>query len=375
MKNLCFIIDSLSGGGAERVVLNLSKAISELGHLVHIIILENKISYEISIDNIMLHILTENRKLSANKFWNKVLLARKLKQMVKDLEKKHGEFDLIVSNLEDSDKTSSMAKLHNLYHCYHISMQQFLAQKTKHKKYYKHLFRKFKENTRNKYLYNNSNMIAVSKGVMRDILDFGIKPNNIVSIYNPFDIEEIRSKSNQCDEKIPQEKYIINVARFAFQKRHDILIKAYAKANIEHKLVLIGTTDKPADEDNLSNIKNLINELGLENQVIFSGFISNPYSWMKNADLFVLSSDLEGLANVLVESLIVNTMVVSTDCPFGPSEVLTGDLSSFLSPVRDVEALSSNILRAINNPVHITEDYIAKFNAKTIAKQYLSLTK
>ena len=60
MKNLCFIIDSLSGGGAERVVLNLSKAISELGHLVHIIILENKISYEISIDNIMLHILTEN---------------------------------------------------------------------------------------------------------------------------------------------------------------------------------------------------------------------------------------------------------------------------------------------------------------------------
>jgi glycosyltransferase involved in cell wall biosynthesis len=137
----------------------------------------------------------------------------------------------------------------------------------------------------------------------------------------------------------------------------------------------MGTTDKPADEDNLSNIKNLINELGLENQVIFTGFISNPYSWMKNADLFVLSSDLEGLANVLVESLIVNTMVVSTDCPFGPSEVLTGDLSSFLSPVRDVEALSSNILRALNNPVHITEDYIAKFNAKTIAKQYLSLAK
>ena len=375
MKNLCFIIDSLSGGGAERVVLNLSKAISELGHHVHIIILENKISHEISIDNILLHILTENRKLSSNKFWNKVLLARKLKQMVKDVEKKHGEFDLIVSNLEDADKTSSMAKLHNLYHCYHVSMKQFITQKTEHKKYYKHLFRKFIENTRNIYLYNNSNMIAVSKGVMREILEFGIKPNNIVSIYNPFDIEEIRSKSNQYDEKIPQEKYIINVARFSVQKRHDILIKAYAKANIEHKLVLMGTTDKPADEDNLTNIKNLINELGLENQVIFTGFISNPYSWIKNADLFVLSSDSEGLANVLVESLIVNTMVVSTDCPFGPSEVLTGDLSSFLSPVRDVEALSSNILRALNDPVRITEDHIAKFNPKTIAKQYLSLAK
>ena len=375
MKNICFIIDSLSGGGAERVVLNLSNAISELGHLVHIIILENKISYEISIDNIMIHILTENRKLSANKFWNKVLLTRKLKQIVRNLEKKHGEFDLIVSNLEDSDKTSSMAKLHNLYHCYHVSMQEFLAHKTIHKKYHKHIYRKFKENIRHKHLYKNSNMIAVSKGVMQDILDFGVNPKSIINIYNPFDIEEIRAKSLQYNSEIPREKYIINIARFAKQKRHDILLRAYAKANIKHKLVLMGTTDKPADEDNLSNIKNLINELGLENQVIFTGFVNNPYSWLKNADLFVLSSDIEGLANVLVESLILNTMVVSTDCPYGPSEVLSGELRSFLSPVRDVEALSNNILRALNDPVHISEDHIAKFNHKTIAKQYLSLAK
>ena len=375
MKNICFIIDSLSGGGAERVVLNLAKAIDKYGHKVHIIILENKISYEIDSNSFLLHVLTSDRLMSKNKFWNKVLLSKKLKNMVITLENQYGAFDLIVSNLEDSDKTSSMAKLNNLYHCYHISMQQFLKDKTNHKLFYKRLFRKLKENTRHKNLYNNSNMIAVSKGVKEDILNFGIKPQKIVSIYNPFDIEDIRKKSNEPDENIPKEKYIINVARFSTQKRHDILIKAYAKANIEHKLVLMGTTDKPADEDNLSNIKNLINELSLEDQVIFTGFISNPYSWIKNADLFVLSSDLEGLANVLVESLIVNTMVVSTDCPFGPSEVLTGDLSSFLSPVRDIEALSNNILRALNDPVHITEDYIAKFNAKTIAKQYLSLAK
>ena len=61
------------------------------------------------------------------------MIARELKRMVNDLEEKYGEFDLIISNLEDSDKTSSMAKLHNLYHCYHISMQQFLAQKTNNK--------------------------------------------------------------------------------------------------------------------------------------------------------------------------------------------------------------------------------------------------
>ena len=218
-------------------------------------------------------------------------------------------------------------------------------------------------------------MIAVSKGVMQDILDFGVKPKSIVSIYNPFNFEEIRKKSLEFNSEIPHENYIINVARFAKHKRHDILIRAYAKSNIDHKLVLMGTTDKPADEENLVKIKNLINKLGIENQVIFTGFVSNPYPWLKKADLFVLSSDIEGLANVLVESLILNTMVVSTNCPFGPSEVLTGKLSDFLSPVTDVNALSRNISRALNDPVQITEKHISKFNAKTIAKQYLSLAK
>jgi glycosyltransferase involved in cell wall biosynthesis len=216
-------------------------------------------------------------------------------------------------------------------------------------------------------------MIAVSHGVKKDILDFGIKPKKIVSIYNPFDIEEIRKKSLDSDINIPKEKYIINVARFSTQKRHDILIKAYAMANIEHKLVLLGTTDKPADEENLNNLKTLITNLNIEDKVVFLGFVANPYVWLKNAELFVLSSDLEGLANVLVESLIVKTMVVSTDCPFGPSEVLTGELSSFLSPVRDVESLSKNIIRALKEPVTITEDHVSKFSAEIIAKQYLAL--
>ena len=372
MKNICFIIDSLSGGGAERVVLNLAKAINNFGHKVHVIILENKVSYEIN-NHFLLHIITSDRRLSKNKFWNKVLLSRELKKLVTSLERQYGTFNLIVSNLEDSDKTSSMANLHNLYHCYHISMQQFLNDKTNHPVRFKRLFRKIKENTRHKYLYNNSNMVAVSDGVKKDILDFGIKPKNIVSIYNPFDIEDIRKKSLDSDINIPKEKYIINVARFSTQKRHDILIKAYAKANIDYKLVLLGTTDKPADEENLNNLKTLITNLNIEDKVIFAGFVINPYVWLKNAELFVLSSDLEGLANVLVESLIVKTMVVSTDCPFGPSEVLTCELSSFLSPVRDVESLSKNIIRALKEPVAITENHVSKFSAEIIAKQYLAL--
>jgi len=373
MKRICFIIDSLSGGGAERVVLNLSNAIFALGNSVDLIILENKVSYDISSIKATIHPLTEDRILSGHSSWNKVLLARKLREKVDELEFNNGKFHLVVSNLEDSDKTSSMAKLDNLFHCYHISMQQFLRDKIKHKKAYKRFFRRLKFNTKHKLLYNNKNLIAVSRGVMEDILEFGIKPKSIRYIYNPFDIEEIRRKSEIDCKKIPNEKYIINVSRFSTQKRHDILIKAFVESKIPHKLVLSGTTDKKADIDTLERLKELIKNYDIEDRVIFTGFVKNPYPLIRNADLFVLSSDLEGLPTVLIESLILGTKAVSTNCPSGPEEILTGIFSKYLSPVGDYKSLSNNIKLALDSKERIPDSMVEKFRALNSAREYLKL--
>lgn len=372
-KRLCFIIDSLSGGGAERVVLNLSNKMCELGHEVHIIILDNKISYDLSNVKFNLHILSKDRKLVKNRFLNKILLSRKLKKVFSNIEKEYGKFNLVVSNLEDSDKLSSMAKLPNLFHCYHIAMSKFLEDKIQHKKKFKSFYRGIKFRLKNNFIYNNSNIIAVSNGVKNDILSYGVKPKSIKTIYNPFNLDEIIRKSKEKLEQIPKEKYIINVARFSTQKRHDILIHAYAKSNIEHKLVILGTCDKPADEENLLNIKKIVKELNLDDRIVFAGFQKNPYPWIKNADLFVLSSDHEGFGNVLVESLALGTMVVSTDCVAGPSEILIGELSEFLSPPRDIDALAINIKKAIQNPIDIEKKFVENFDAEIIANKYLEL--
>ena len=97
----------------------------------------------------------------------------------------------------------------------------------------------------------------------------------------------------------------------------------------------------------------LVTELNLQEWVIFLGFVSNPYPWYKNADLFVLSSDKEGFVNVITEALACGTRVVSTDC--GPaSEILLGDLSKGISPKGDAQLLAKNIVKYIDNPINPT---------------------
>lgn len=76
--------------------------------------------------------------------------------------------------------------------------------------------------------------------------------------------------------------------------------------------------------------------------------VCSRYPWIKGADLLVLCSDFEGLANVLIESLIVGTRVVSTNCPSGPEEVIGSLASHCLVPAGDVPALREAIYRSVS---------------------------
>ncbi len=370
MSNIGFVIDSLNGGGAERALLNLTKNIVELGHIVHVFILRDEIDYKIDRSIFKLHVISENGKIHPNKFINRRKLA---KMLLNKIDEQNIEFSLFVSHLELSDEVTKIAQLPNLYHCVHAVISKFIESKYKNTQGIKKLRRRFKYFLKMKIQYDNTKIITVSHGVADDLKRFGIKPKSCITIFNPYDFDYINQRANE--EVIAEDDFIVCVARFAKDKRHDLLIKAYASSNIEQKLLLFGTTDKPSDEENLKNLKNMIHALNLEDKVIFKGFVENPYPWIKKAKALILSSNHEALSSVLVESLILNTQVVSTNCPTGPSEILEGDLSQFLSPVDDAVKLASNIKKAIDCPIEITNKYYDKFNGKEIAKQYLSLAK
>lgn len=372
MLRIGLLIDSLIGGGAERIVLNFFSIFTKLGHDVHIIVIKKIV--DISLEEVPLskiHFLSDNGILTQNKFINKLLLAKRLRHTIKKIESDGLNFSFYISNSEDMDRITKIARLPNVYIRYRNNMSEFIKNKIGNKGHIKTLIRKYRFMHKFRNIYGGRDIITVSQALAEDIIkNVGVKPRSIKTIYNPFNFEKIRQLADEYID-LPKEPYIIYAAKFENRKRHDVLIEAYYKSKIPHKLVLIGGCYTDSDKETFKKILIQIRQLNLQNKVILPGFQKNPYPWIKNASLFVMSSDSEGLPTVLIESLILGTPVVSTDCPTGPREILTGCLSKFLSPPGDSEALARNIKAALNNYPKITEDILRKFDENYVAKQYI----
>jgi len=85
-------------------------------------------------------------------------------------------------------------------------------------------------------------------------------------------------------------------------------------------------------------------DLGVRSDVFFLGWLNNPFPLMTRATVFVLSSNYEGLGNVILEALACGCPVISTDCPFGPADILTKSEAGILVPVEDEGALANALL-------------------------------
>lgn len=121
------------------------------------------------------------------------------------------------------------------------------------------------------------------------------------------------------------------------------------------------------------DLKKLCGRLGIEDRVAFIGQVDNPLSYMKQADLFVLSSAWEGFGNVLVEALYCGLPIVSTDCPSGPSEILENGKYGTLVPPSNPDMLALAIESALTQPKPDSENQKARamdFTVQSIARQY-----
>ena len=215
-------------------------------------------------------------------------------------------------------------------------------------------------------LYEGRNLIAVSDGVADDLRRaLGLKSAHVVRIYNGYDVDAIRDAAREPEPDLPAGPFVLHVGRFMPQKRHDLLLDAFKQAGLAHKLVLL--TEPTA------LLTSLINESGLEKQVLVAGFRRNPYPWMRAAEMLVLSSDREGMPNVLVEALICGTRVVSTDCPSGPREILKGELARGLVPTGDAAALAAAMRTMLAAPRADASAVTAEFTQERMVSAYEAL--
>lgn len=355
MKRILMLTNSLVGGGAERVVLTLAEALQKKGCYVHLILMESTLESEFEID-LPIDILHYKKRSFSN--------GKRLKKLIHTIEDKNGIFDLVISNLPETDRVVKQVQHPNTYYCIHTTLSKAYIEK-------KGKLQQLRRLWRFRNLYKNENIITVSMGVERDFIHtMKIRPKSIQTIYNPIDFDRITQKAADITVAIPSENYIVHVGNYGTVKRHDLLIKAYFHSGIHANLVLVGKNVKP-------HMEALVRELKLEERVFYAGFLSNPYPVIKNARMLIVSSDFEGLPTVILEALALNVEVISTDCDSGPREILTDELANNLTPVGDIDALAKKIkevsLRMGNGNRREFISYLIPFNPEKIASRYLKL--
>ncbi|WP_457913986.1 glycosyltransferase [Candidatus Gillettellia adelgis] len=362
-KHILLIIDGLRAGGAENITLTLAKGMIQRGYAVTLMSLSKHLSYPIP-DQVKYIVDHDDNK---GMFHNINELARRaasLDRQVSNLFTEYGKPCLVISNLHKTDRIvarSRILKSCNLWYCIHSMFScTYLGNKSG--------FTRWLKQKKLQKIYKNCNIITVSEAIAVDLLKYiKINPSKCITIYNPFNINEIQHRAMEFNPFHDQD-YMLHVGRFHQVKCHHRLLEAFALASLPINLILIGQGKLAVTEA----IRLKIAVLNLQDKVFLAGFQANPFPIIKGAKMVVLSSDSEGLSTVLIEALICHVSIVSTACPGGIVEIMSGKLASYISEM-NVPSLAEKMRLAWHTPIQITTEMYSRFNHERVLDKYLSL--
>ena len=190
--------------------------------------------------------------------------------------------------------------------------------------------------------------VGVSHGVAAQLEEIpGIPRNRVHTIYNPVVSTDLGRKALEPTGHpwldAPTGPVVLAIGRMKKVKDFSTLLAAFARLESRRSARLIVLGEGALRKSLLS----FAQKLRISQNVDFPGFVENPYAFLAKADLFVLSSRHEALPTVLIEAMACGCPVVSTDCPYGPREILENGRLGALVPVGDPEALAAAMARAL----------------------------
>jgi glycosyltransferase involved in cell wall biosynthesis len=233
--------------------------------------------------------------------------------------------------------TRLVASLHNTYSVMYRDLGSFkMARRiSRWKRYYPRL----------------DGIVAVSEGVRRDFSALsGVPLERITKIYNPVVTPELRKLAQApiehpwlADRKCP---VIVTVGHLVEQKNFSLLIDAFARLRARQpaRLIIVGGGEL------IGPLRASAQATSYPEDIDLVGHRDNPFPFLEAADLFVLSSDFEGLPTVLIEALACGAPIVSTDCPSGPREILEEGRYGRIVPPGDTAALAQAMEQTLSGP-------------------------
>lgn len=176
-------------------------------------------------------------------------------------------------------------------------------------------------------------VIAVSDGVVDDLVEnFGVARDRVSAIANPVDHDAIAAQAAAPNPLAIDGDYVVAAGRLVPNKNFALLVDAFAASGLPHRLVIMGEGPERA------SLEAQIAAKGLTERVSLPGFVANPFAVLARARLFAMPSNAEGFPNGLVEAMACGLPVVATNCASGPSEILAGLPRELVVDARPVPA-------------------------------------
>lgn len=324
MKRILFIIPFLSSGGAERVVSIWSSEMAKLGRDVHLLVFY-RVGNEYPVnDKIVIHTIKEEKYEYDN--LSQIEKLRAMRSAFKRIKP-----DVVLPFITYVGLMALVAKIG-----LHVKVIETIRIDPRYgpRKIWTRILR-------NISVFFSKRCIVQNKAQ----LEYFPKwiQNRMLVLSNPVSEEFTKKEKIFMDKKI---KNIIAVGRLEKQKNYHMLISAFshiAENNKEVNLCIYG-------EGSQYNVLNdYINKLNLKEQVLLCGRSNSIADVLQNSDLFILSSEAEGMPNSLMEAMAVGLPCISTNCPTGPADLISNGINGYLISVGDEKALVVAMNKIIND--------------------------
>lgn len=334
MKKLSVFIYSMAGGGAERVVSNLLTNLIKK-YEVHLILMNDRIFYPIP-KEVKIHYLENSAPFENGiiKFLKLPFLGLKYKKLCEKLG-----IDIHFVWMNRPCYVASFARIFGdkkpllINECSTPSV--LYKDNSLKSKISKFLLR---------WLYPKADWIFPNSiGNLEDLKNnFGIDENKMSVLYNAVNIDEIKELSK---EKISQDRpFFLSIGRLDAGKNHELLINAYSKLkNCDKDLLILG------DGVLRQNLQEQILNLGLQDRVKLLGFDNNPYKYLSKCYAFVFTSLFEGFSNALIEALVCEKLVITSDHKSGAKELIGENEWGVLVGVNDLESTKNAMQKALDD--------------------------
>ncbi len=380
-KKLAILINALEVAGTEKVISQIINSFYKEFD-IHLVLLNNTIEYELPVNDIHIKIIDNSNlrlKKRAKDILKIPLLAYRLKEYLQQ-----NNIEVCFSALNRSNYINCFLRLLKWKGAILISERSHTSSA-----YNPHTFKGKTGRFLVKKLYPFANVIVPnSTGIKYDLTKNFNLTNKFTVINNPVNITRQQKDMDEPVEDFSFDSFTFShVARFEKGKNHALILAAVNKIkNRNFKVLVIG--QGPEEE----NIKIQAHKLGISDKIVFLGYRQNVVKYVAKSQCHILTSDTEGFPNALLEALACNTPVISTDCPTGPRELLSGSFLQhnqcigvekctygLLIPVNDPDALAKAMLMMIDEEIlrkHYASSGITRakdFDLPIIMKQYADL--